>query len=219
MSSHPPNSSEELIPTWCEKKIWPPLVLGNRVKIGEAIISREIQYLTPEEHREEIKRQEQQAQGQGQGSQEWGAATPGLVAESSADDWSGGMWDDGNMREDGEDDGGDGDARMEMDYPTTLRAPTPFSGFDDDDNTNAQQWQTDEHGTEQPVSPVSALGATHDSQQLSASTAADMTRSPEGDREERGRRRQRRVIGPPVEGRRKSSRKRTKTKRMVEEGG
>lgn len=207
-------SSDALIPTWRAIRDWQPRLLpSGRIEYADNGITWRLVDLTPEEHEQEMQHQEEEQVEQEsrvweeeqieQESRAWGAATP--RAEPSADGWMGGVWEDGDTREDGD---GDGDTTMEMGY----HAPTPFSGFNNDDP-----------GTEQPVSsPALASGATDDSQQPSGSTAAETAGSPEGNGDGRGRRRARkprRVIGPPVEGRRQSSRKRTKTKRMVEEGG
>ncbi|MCJ1461724.1 hypothetical protein MMC07_000323 [Pseudocyphellaria aurata] len=195
-------SSDALIPTWRAVRDWQPRLLpSGRIEYADNGIIWRLVDLTPEEHQQEMQYQEDEKLDQE--PRAWGAATP--QAEPSADGWTGDTWEDGDMHEDRD---GDGDTRMEMGY----HAPTPFSEFYNDDP-----------GTEQPISsPALASGATSDVQQPSASTAAEKAGSSEGNGDGNGRRRARkprRVIGPPVEGRRQSSRKRTKTKRMVEEGG
>lgn len=178
-------------------------------------------YLTPEENQKEMQHQQEQnlqrgQQDQGQDEQpEWWVPTP-QWEQPSGDAYTGGMWDDGDRQDD---DNADGNLTMERTYPS--RGPTPISGLEND-ITAAQQPQYDDHGIEQPVSPALALGATDNDQQLPASASAEMAGSPDGAEEEKGRqggRRKRRVIGPPVEGRRQSSRIRIKNNRMVEEGG
>lgn len=207
------------------KRIWKPdLRPSGRVEYGDAGVEWELVNLTHEEHVEEMRRQQHERQDQ-QDPPAWGSETPQAEvpwpetprahAEPSENEWIGEMWDDGNMR-----DGGDEDehAKRETDY---VRAPTPFSGFDDAD-TAVQQTLNGDPGTEQAVSPALALGATDDNQQPPASNATEIARTSEGNGgEERGRQgeQKQRRAPPPVEGRRKSSRKRTKTRRMVEEGG
>lgn len=213
-----------LIHTWRAKRNWRPRKLSSgRVEYMEDTPSWEEVYLTPEENQKEMQHQreqnlqrEQQDQGQDQEQPGWCVPTPEWE-EPSGDAYMEGMWDDGNMRDD---DDADVNSIMKRTYPS--RGPTPFSGFDDD-TTAAQQPQYHDPAREQPISPAEALGPTDNDQQPPAGASAEMAGSPEGEGgEEKGRqggRRKRRVIGPPVEGRRQSSRIRTKTNRMAEKGG
>ncbi|MCJ1260767.1 hypothetical protein MMC22_000630 [Lobaria immixta] len=244
MSSDPPNPPQspqtQAIPTWRARRHWQPNRLpSGRVEYADAGITWELVDLTPEEHEREMARQQcqleeerdqqsqqeqlqeeqdQQGQGQGQERPAWGVETPRVVSPSPADEWTGGLWDDGNAREDGDwpehATGGD---------VVPLRAPTPFSGFDDSD-TAAPQPENDDPGTEQVMSPTVALDATNNGEQLPAGTtgtAAEMAGSSEAEGEERGRQRaprQRRVTAPPMEIPRRSRRRRIKTRRMIEGG-
>lgn len=239
MSSHPstppnppdspPVQGPELIPFWRMKRLWKPdLRPSGRVEYADAGVEWELVNLTREEYVEEMQRQ-QHERPEPQDPPAWGSETPRPEtpwpetprppAVPSENEWIGEMSDDEKVRDGGDE---DGHAKRETDY---VRAPTPFSGFDDAD-TAVQQTLEGDAGTEQAVSPPLALDATDDNQRTPAINATKIagsspSNSPGNDGEERGGKgehKQRRVSAP-VEGVRKSSRKRTKTRRMVEEGG
>lgn len=245
MSSRPPNPPQppegplspgpDVITAFRVQRNWMPRRLpSGRVEYAETLPSWRAVFLTREQYQREQEEQrllnrdqeeQQQREEQQQASPAWvGAETPRVPTDSPQDEWMGRMRDEGSMRED---DGADAHARTDMDHAAPSRAPTPFSGpfpAFDHENWAALNMLNDHPDIEQPAWPASASGTTDDGQQPPAGTAAETAGSPEAelDEDKRGRhkaKKQSRGADPPVEGRRKSSRKRTKTQRLVEEGG
>lgn len=149
-----------------------------------------------------------------------------MPIDTPQDERMGGMEDADSMRED---DGGDTHASMDMDYATPSRPSTPFSGsfsdFDDDNPAAALEPLNDHPDIERPLLGASASGTTDDGQQPPPTgSAADMAENSEGELEEEQRGRPRakkhsRAADSAEASRRKSSRKRTKTQRFVEQDG